>query len=87
MVAHSSILAWKIPWTEETGKLQRVRCDFAQHIAQCNNKKWRMRHQRLQKFQMPLTPKGLHVQVTLEGPGTLGTKHTSKATTRHLEMP
>ena len=39
------------------------------------------------KFQMPLTPKGLHVQVTLEGPGTLGTKHSSKATTRHLEMP
>ena len=22
MVSHSSILAWRIPWTEETGKLQ-----------------------------------------------------------------
>ena len=32
MVTHSSILAWKIPWTEEPGRLlstgsQRVRCD------------------------------------------------------------
>ena len=24
MATHSSILAWKIPWTEEPGKLQRV---------------------------------------------------------------
>ena len=24
MVAHSSILAWKIPWVEEPGGLQRV---------------------------------------------------------------
>ena len=34
MAAHSSNLAWKIPWTEEPGKLQRVRCDCAEHIAQ-----------------------------------------------------
>ena len=32
MAAHSSILAWRIPWTEEPGGLQsmgsqRVRCD------------------------------------------------------------
>ena len=32
MAAHSSILAWKIAWTEEDGRLQsmglqRVRCD------------------------------------------------------------
>ena len=25
MATHSSILAWKIPWTEEPGKLQSVR--------------------------------------------------------------
>ena len=24
MVTHSSILAWKIPWTEELGRLQSV---------------------------------------------------------------
>ena len=24
MVTHSSILAWRIPWTEEPGKLQSV---------------------------------------------------------------
>ena len=32
MAVHSSILAWRIPWTEEPGRLhsrgsQRVRCD------------------------------------------------------------
>ena len=25
MATHSSILAWRIPWTEESGGLQRVR--------------------------------------------------------------
>ena len=34
MTPHSSILAWRIPWTEEPGRLwsmrsQRVRCDWA----------------------------------------------------------
>ena len=24
MAIHSSILAWKIPWTEETGRLQSI---------------------------------------------------------------
>ena len=27
MASHSSILAWKIPWTEEPLGLQRVGCD------------------------------------------------------------
>ena len=26
MVTHSSILAWKIPWTEEPGRLQSMGC-------------------------------------------------------------
>ena len=26
MANHSSILAWKIPWTEEPGGLQSMRC-------------------------------------------------------------
>ena len=29
MAAHSSILAWRIPWTGEHGKLQRVGHDWA----------------------------------------------------------
>ena len=38
MVTHSSILAWRIPWTEEPGGLQpmwlqRVRCDQAHRQA------------------------------------------------------
>ena len=31
MATHSSTLAWKIPWTEETGRLQSMRsqmCNF-----------------------------------------------------------
>ena len=37
MATHSSILAWKIPWTEEPGGLQyiasqRVRCDWEINI-------------------------------------------------------
>ena len=36
MATHSSIFAWKIPWTEEHGRLQsiwsqRVRHDLVQH--------------------------------------------------------
>ena len=40
MATHSSILAWKIPWTEETGGLhptesQRVRHNLANKQQQC----------------------------------------------------
>ena len=28
MATHSSILAWRIPWTEEPGGLQKVRNDW-----------------------------------------------------------
>ena len=31
MVTHSSILAWKIPWTEEPGGLQFIRLQRVQH--------------------------------------------------------
>ena len=31
MATHSSILAWKIPWTEEPGGLQAVRSQRAGH--------------------------------------------------------
>ena len=32
MATHSSVLAWRIPWTEEPGKLPSMRL----HRAQCN---------------------------------------------------
>ena len=40
MATHSSILAWKIPWTEETGKLQsmgsqRVGHDWVTSLSLC----------------------------------------------------
>ena len=31
MATHSSILAWKIPWTEEPGGLQFIRLQRVQH--------------------------------------------------------
>ena len=31
MATHSSILAWKIPWTEESGRLQPMRSQRAGH--------------------------------------------------------
>ena len=31
METHSSILAWKIPWTEEPGRLQSMRSQRVRH--------------------------------------------------------
>ena len=31
MATHSSILAWRIPWTEESGKLQSTRSQRVRH--------------------------------------------------------
>ena len=31
MATHSSILSWRIPWTEETGGLQSIRLQKAGH--------------------------------------------------------
>ena len=31
MATHSSILAWRIPWTEEPGRLQSIRSQKAGH--------------------------------------------------------
>jgi len=37
MTTHSSILAWEITWTEEPGRLQRVRHDLATKQQQHNS--------------------------------------------------
>ena len=31
MATHSSILAWRIPWTEETGRLQSIGLERVRH--------------------------------------------------------
>ena len=37
MATHSSICAWRIPWTEEPGRLQSIGCDWAcTHKHLCN---------------------------------------------------
>ena len=33
MATHSSLLAWEIPWTEESGRLQSTSLQNSQHIA------------------------------------------------------
>ena len=37
MTTHSSILAWKIPWTEETGRLQSMGLQIVGHDRVPNN--------------------------------------------------
>ena len=37
MVTHSSILAWEIPWTEETGRLQFMELQRSQTPLPTNN--------------------------------------------------
>ena len=32
MTTHSSILAWKIPWTEEPGRLQTIESDTTERL-------------------------------------------------------
>ena len=36
MATHSSILAWKIPWTEESGRLQPWGCRESDTTEQCS---------------------------------------------------
>ena len=39
MATHCSILAWRIPWTEETGGLQSMRSQRVRHNLLTENKK------------------------------------------------
>ena len=42
MVNHSSILAWKIPWTEEPGRLQSIGSQRVRHDLATNTLTLRM---------------------------------------------
>ena len=37
MAAHSSVLAWKIPWTEQSGGLQSMGCKRIKYDLATNN--------------------------------------------------
>ena len=37
MAAHSSVLAWKIPWTEQSGGLQSMGCKRIEYDLATNN--------------------------------------------------
>ena len=39
MMTHSSILAWKIPWNEKTGRLQSIRSQWVEHTEQLSTQK------------------------------------------------
>ena len=71
MASHSSILGWKIPWTEETSGLwpigpQKVRHDCTQHSA-IDLRNWGQRVREVKEFkqgQKPLSGRlGLYTQV------------------------
>ena len=46
MATHSSILAWRIPWTEESSRLQSMgsqsQTQLSTHRQQCNSPKGRL---------------------------------------------
>ena len=44
MISHSSILAWKTPWTEEPGKLQSIRFAKVLDNVEQLNSKWQQKN-------------------------------------------
>ena len=68
LATHSSILAWKIPWTEEPGRLQsiRVRYDWATSLSLFTFMHWRRKWQPTPVF----LPGESHGQRSLAGHGT-----------------
>ena len=40
MATHSSILAWRIPWTEEPGGLQSMELDITELLMHAHDIKW-----------------------------------------------
>ena len=77
MATHSSTLAWKIPWTEEPGRLQsmgsqRVRHDWATSLSLFTFMHWRRKWQPIPVF----LPGESHRQRSLEGYSTWGCKES-----------
>ena len=63
MASHSSILAWRIPWTEEAGGLQsmglqRVRPNL---VTKNSNKKWSPLKQEVLCIQETLKPLNINI--------------------------
>ena len=60
MATHSSIPAWKIPWTEEPGGLSPQGCkelDMTEHTWECNVSAGKLRQkQMLQVVGSPVSP-------------------------------
>ena len=64
MTIHSSILAWRIPWTEETGRLQSTGLQTVRHDLATNasGQAWRRHYPPLFQMQM-LRPRGAGTHV------------------------
>ena len=43
MATHSSILAWKIPWTEKLGRLQSIGSQRVGHDCACKHKESKLK--------------------------------------------
>ena len=46
MTLHSNILAWKIPWTEVTGRVQSMRSPRVRHNLVTNQRQQQIEHGR-----------------------------------------
>ena len=57
MATHSSILAWRIPWTEEPGRLQSVELDRTERTHTHNLEK--KSHKQIKTPSLPCLPQSL----------------------------
>ena len=62
-----SILAWRIPWTEEPGSLHSIRSQRVRHCYWLNNNKGPTRHRQRKCFVHSRGQKTLSTKVVLEG--------------------
>ena len=77
MATHSSILAWKIPWVEEPGRLrsvglQRVRCDWATSLFFFFGVCYQLGSQSSSALLSPSCPLGLSHSLVTDDPGYTG---------------
>ena len=88
MVIHSSILAWKIPWTEKPGRLQsmgsqRVRHDWVTSLSLFTFMHWRRKWQPT----LVLLPGESHGQRSLVGYSPQGRKESDTTERLHFHFP
>ena len=64
MTTHSSILAWRIPWTEEPGGLQSMGLQESDRTEQLNTHTHTHTHSHMHSHAHAHIPHGLHTHLT-----------------------